>query len=245
VASTQIKTTKSDDYVQSLVAAAHELKTPLAIIAHLASALEDEALITPQQRQISLQRIQLSAERTMRLIQGLTTSYRLSDDQLKFALNLQPVNIIQICEEAANEILPFARVQNQSLELSLGQRSHLVVGDRDLLHGIFFNLLDNAIRHTPPETSVRMHIRRRSEIVRVCVHDDGPGIRPSDMAQLKQRLGRQPQPIVTRSSGSGLGLYIAQQMASAMGGRLGIGTVKRGADFHVDLLQSRQLSFMP
>jgi len=244
VASTLIKTTDSDDYMQSLVAAAHELKTPLAIIAHLASALEDESFATPEQRRIGLQRIQLSAERTMRLIQGLTTSYRLGDDQLKLALNLQPVNVTQICEEVADEILPFAKVQGQSLELDFGQRSQLVVGDKELLHSVLFNLLDNAIRHTPPDSTVRMHIRRRTELVRICVHDNGPGIQPSDMSKLKQRLGRQPQPIVTRSSGSGLGLYIAQQLAAAMGGKLGVGTVKKGADFHVDLLHSRQLSFI-
>lgn len=243
MASTLIKTTDSDDYMQSLVAAAHELKTPLAIIAHLASALEDESFATPEQRRIGLQRIQLSAERTMRLIQGLTTSYRLGDDQLKLALNLQPVNVTQICEEVADEILPFAKVQGQSLELEFGQRSQLVVGDKELLHSVLFNLLDNAIRHTPPESTVRMHIRRRTELVRICVHDNGPGIRPSDMSKLKRRLG-QPQPIVTRSSGSGLGLYIAQQLAAAMGGKLGVGTVKSGADFHVDLLHSRQLSFI-
>jgi len=244
VASTLITTADSDSYLQSLVAAAHELKTPLAIIAHLASALEDDSLATPQQRQVSLQRIQLSAERTLRLIQGLTTSYRIGDDQLRFALNLQPINVTQVCEEVAHEILPFANVQSQSLELYLGQRSQLVVGDKELLHSILFNLLDNAFRHTPPETTVSMHIRRRSEVVRVCVHDSGPGVQPSDMSRLKQRLGRQPQPIVTRSSGSGLGLYIAQQLADAMGGRLGVGTVKSGADFHVDLLHSRQLSLV-
>lgn len=237
-------TSASEDYMQSLVAAAHELKTPLAIIAHLASALEDESLVTPESRRESLQRIQLSAERTMRLIQGLTTSYRLNEQQLSLALNLQPVNINQICEEVAHEITPFAKVHNQSLQLQLGQRSQLVVGDKELLHSVLFNLLDNALRHTPPEAEVRMHVRRRSELVRVCVHDSGPGIQPSDMTKLKQRLGRQTQPIVTRSSGSGLGLYIAQQLAGAMGGRVGVGTVKSGADFHVDLLHSTQLSFI-
>lgn len=234
----------SEDYMQSLVAAAHELKTPLAIIAHLASALEDESLVSPQARQESLQRIQLSAERTMRLIQSLTTTYRLGERQLNLALNLQPVNLTQICEEVAHEILPFASVHSQSLELHLGQRSQLVVGDKELLHSVLFNLLDNAFRHSPSESSVRLHLRRRNELVRACVHDSGPGIQPSDMAQLHRRLGRQTQPIVTRSSGSGLGLYIAQQLAEAMGGRVGVGRVKSGADFHVDLLHSRQLSFL-
>lgn len=236
--------TISDDYMQSLVAAAHELKTPLAIISHLASALEDNALDTPQARRDSLQRIQLSAERTMRLVQDLTTTYRIGQQQLSLALDLQPVNITQVCEEVAHEMMPFAKAHNQPLRLELGQRSQMVVGDRALLHSVLFNLLDNALRHTPPETLVNMHIRRRSEVVRVCVQDNGPGILPSDMTQLKQRLGTLTQPIVTRSSGSGLGLYIAQQLASAMGGRIGVGKIKSGADFHVDLLHSRQLSFL-
>ena len=244
MASAPIQTTDSDEYMQSLVAAAHELKTPLAVIVHLASALEDGALATPRQRQESLQRIQLSAERTMRLIQGLTTTYRLSGEQLTLALDLQPINVTQVCEEVAHEILPFATMQSQSLRLELGRKSQLVVGDRELLHSVVFNLLDNAIRHTPPETAVQLYLRRRRELVRMCVHDDGPGVSPSDMAKLKQRLGRQTQPIVARTSGSGLGLYIAQQFAGAMGGRLGVGRVASGADFHVDLLHSAQLSFI-
>jgi signal transduction histidine kinase len=244
VASSADNTTNSDNYLQSLVAAAHELKTPLSIIAHLASALEDEVLTTPAQRQASLQRIQLSAERTMRLIQGLTTTYRLSDEQLSLNLHLQPINVTQVCEEVAHEIMPFASVLRQDVQLQLGQKSQLVVGDRDLLQSVLFNLLDNAIRHTPPDTVVRLNIRRRTEVVRVCVHDNGPGLQSSDLTKLQQRLGRQPQPIVTRSSGSGLGLYIAQQLASAMGGRIGVGRVEQGADFHVDLLHSRQLSWL-
>lgn len=234
----------STDSMQGLVAAAHELKTPLAIISHLASALEDEATITPAQRAISLQRIQLSAERTMRLVQGLTTSYRLGEGQMSLTLNLQPINLSQVCEEAAHEIMPFASAQNQELQLQLGGRSQLVVGDRELLHSILFNLLDNAFRHTPPKTAVSMNLRRRSETVRVCVHDNGPGLHPSDVTKLEQRLGKQMQPIVTRSSGSGLGLYIAGQLAQAMGGRIGVGRVSSGADFHVDLLHSRQLSLL-
>lgn len=231
------------DYIQGLVAAAHELKTPLSIISHLASALEDGALDDPVLRQASLQRIQLSAERTQRLIQGLTTSYRLSS-QMSFELALQPVNVTQVCEEVAHEITPFANAGQQRLEVALGRRSQLVVGEPELLHSIIFNLLDNALRHTPPKTTVRLHMRRRDNRIRVCVHDNGPGLKPSDMRSLATRLGKQAQPIVTRSSGSGLGLYIAGQLAAAMGGNIGIGRVASGADFHVDLLHSRQLSLI-
>jgi len=242
VSAQPINNYNSDD-MQGLIAAAHELKTPLAIISHLAAALEDGSFETPAQQRATLQRIQLSAERTQRLIQGLTTSYRLGG-QLGFNLALEPINITQVCEEVAHEITPFAQAQQQRLQLELGRRSQLVVGERDLLHSIMFNLLDNALRHTPPETAVRMHMRRMDQHVRVCVQDDGPGLQPSDITQLTTRIGKQTQPIRTRSSGSGLGLYIAGQLATAMGGHIGIGRVASGADFHVDLLHSRQLSLI-
>lgn len=235
------KQTSAFDSMQGLVAAAHELKTPLAIISHLASALEDDSLSTQAQRTVALQRIQMSAERTMRLVQELTTSYRFSEGQM--SLKLQPININHVCEDVANEIMPFAVSRGQELCMQLG-RSRLVVGDRDLLGSVVFNLLDNALRHNLPGAVVNVSMQRRSETVRVSVHDNGPGLLPSDISKLQQRLGREIQPIVTRSSGSGLGLYIASQLAKAMGGSIGVGRASKGADFHVDLLHSRQLSLL-
>ena len=234
--------TNADKSLQSLAAAAHELKTPLAVISHMAAALEDESFGTGEQRQESLQRIQLLAERTMRLVQSLTDSYKLSADQLQ--LQLQPVNLGHVCEEVVHEMTTFAAMQHQTMQLDLGSRSQIVVGNRELLHSILFNLLDNAIRHTPPETTVRMRVSRQVDMARVAVHDNGPGLRESDIARLSERLGRHIQPITTRSSGSGLGLYIAQQLAMAMGGAIGVGRARVGADFHVDLLRSKQLNLL-
>ncbi len=177
----------------------------------------------------------------MRLVRDLTRRYQLDGQSV---LLMEPVNLNEVCEDAAHEIMPFAVMQGQDIQLDFAGRAQLVIADRELLHSILFNLLDNAVRHTPPEATIRMQLRRRTEMVRVCVHDDGPGLLPSDMAHLTQRLGKQTRPIVTRSSGSGLGLYIAQQFADAMGGRIGVGRVRSGADFHVDLLHSRQLRFL-
>jgi len=233
------------DQLNELVAAAHELKTPLTIIAHLAAAIQDEALeLSIAEQKTALQRIRLSADRTLRLVQGLTTSYRLEhDDQLAFHFALEPLNIAQLCEEVAQEILPFAAAQSQSLELQVG-RAQLIVGNSDLARSVLFNLLDNAIRHNPPDTKVRLAMRRRQEVVRVCVQDNGPGFNPNDFRRLRQTLGRLAQPLQGRSSSSGLGLYIAGEMAAAMGGKLGVGSAKQGADFHVDFLHSKQLSFL-
>lgn len=233
--------------INELVAAAHELKTPLSIIAHLASAVEDESLgLTPSERRVALERIRLSADRTLRLVQGLTTAYRLDEgNQLAFKFELEPLNISQVCEEVAHEIVPFAAQHGQTLSVFNGvRRTQLVVANNELLRSVLFNLMDNAIKHNPPQTTVGMTLRKRQDRIRICVQDSGPGFNRGDFATLRNHLGKQLMPLAGRSSSSGLGLYIASQMATAMGGRLGVGTTRTGADFHVDLLQSNQLSFI-
>lgn len=230
-----------------VVAAAHELKTPLSIISYLAASLEEEdGDLSPVERRVAVERIRLSAERTLRLVQGLTVGYRLeSQGQLALGFGLEPLNARQVCEEVAHEIGPLAKAHGQMIELWQGAGQQLVVGNRDLLRGVFFNLMDNAIRHNPANAAVSVRLRRRGGTVRVCVQDSGPGLAAGDLLRLRQTLGRQLQPLGGRSGSSGLGLYIAGQMADAMGGRLGLGRVQTGADFHVDLLHSKQLSFLP
>lgn len=233
--------------LHELIAAAHELKSPLTLISHLAATMQDTSMaLTPAEQAQAVQRIRLSADRTLRLVQGLTTSYRLaSDDQLAFGFELEPINLAQACEEVAHEITPLAQAQYQQLQLRLGARSPLVVANNDLVRSIIFNLIDNALRHNPPQSTVAVSLRSKAEMVRLCVQDNGPGFSPSDLNHLAQTLGREAQPLRGRAGSSGLGLYIASVMASAMGGRLGVGrTSKPGADFHVDLIHSKQVSFL-
>lgn len=222
--------------MQGLIAAAHELTTPLTVISHIASALGDGSLDAADNK-AWFEYMQLSADRTLRLVQSLTATYTIGS---QLQLDLQPINIAQVCEEVAHEVLPFAAVQQQTLEVDLGQRAQLVVGDRELLHSILFNMLDSSLRSTPPETVVRMSQRRQLENVRIDVHDNGPALRPSDVTKLEQRLGTHMRPLGARGSG-GLGLYIAQQLAEAMGGSIGVGRAAAGTRLHLDLLHSKQL----
>lgn len=235
-----------DDELRLITAAAHELKTPLTIIAHLAAALEDPAIsMSGAEQRRYLERIRLSAERTIQVVQGLSTSYRIGQPgQLSFALQLEPINVGHLCDEIATELAPFAKAQEQTIVPHFTMRSPNVIADRKLLRSVFFNLIDNAIRHNPPETVVRIGARRQGTCVRIQVADDGPSICPRDLKTLHSHLGTHLQPLVSRSSGSGLGLYIVGQLAAAMGGTLGLGRPKRGAAFYVDLLHSQQLRLL-
>jgi signal transduction histidine kinase len=227
-------------------AAAHELKTPLTVIAHLASSIGDpEFELSIDERRQTAQRIQYTAERTLRLVQDLTLSYRLGQsDQLTFALELEPVNLMQVCEEAAHELVPYAKSRTQTIFIRPLHKQHLVVAHRRLLHSVLFNLIDNAIRHNPPETHVNLSAQKKFGNVRLHVRDDGPGISPKVFSRFASQLGKQAQPLTGRAGNSGLGLYVAGQLAVAMGGQLSLGRSAEGADFRVDLLRSQQLSFL-
>ncbi|HSW81099.1 MAG TPA: HAMP domain-containing sensor histidine kinase [Candidatus Saccharimonas sp.] len=229
----------------ALAAAAHELKSPLALVQHIAQTLADtQTPLTETERAQYLARLQFTSDRMMRLVQQLAVSYRLqADQQLAFAFTTEPLNAVEVCEGVAHELEPLARAHNQRIDIA-SQRSQLVIANRDILHDIVVNLIDNAIRHNPIGGSVRLASSAHGNMVRLSVHDQGAGVGASELRNLRHTLGTQPQPLGGRSATSGLGLYIVGQFAAAMGGSVGLGRPGQGSHFFVDLLRSKQMSFL-
>lgn len=227
-----------------VAAAAHELKNPLTLITYIAQTLGDKNLeLTAHEHDEQLRRLLLVSQRSLRLVQHLTISYRLeTDQQLAFTFPLEPVNIREICETALHELTPYAREYNQTLRLHTPHCSHNAIANREIVYDIVVNLVDNAIRHNTPGASVDLKPVCRTDHVRLNVHDNGATIHKTELARLRRSLGHEPQPLSTHSGTSGLGLYIATQLAEAMGGSLGLGRPGQGTTFFVNLTRSRQLS---
>ena len=94
------------------------------------------------------------------------------------------------------------------------------MGDRRLLQQLVTNLLDNALRHTPPGTTVRVELERDDAIARLTVADDGHGVAPEDASRLFQRFARAER---SRSSeGHGLGLALVAAVATAHRGTVSL-----------------------
>lgn len=233
------------DAQPAVIAAAHELKSPLTVISYIAQMLADESLgLSDSERAAQVRRLQLVSQRTLRLVQHLTVSYRLSQDsQLAFSFNLEPINMREVCEQALHELTPYAREYGQALELHASRHCpHLAVANREVAYDIVINLVDNAIRHNPPKGRVVVRPQCQSNHVRLYVSDNGIPIQEADLARMRRILGREPQPLKGHAGTSGLGLFIVGQLAQAMGGTLGMGRAKTGMTFFVDLMRSRQLS---
>lgn len=231
--------------LSGVLAAAHELKTPLALISHMAAALGDP-LLSDVQRQLLTERIRVSADQSLRLVQGLTVAERFEDmGRLATQFRLQPVNVGHICQEALHELTPLASAYNQSLVFTMPSRTQLAVANPELLKSVCYNLVDNAIRYTSVQSGVVVSVGRQAGLVRLGVADSGPGLRRNDLAALRERLGSQLQPLSTRPDSSGLGLYIASRMMQIMGGSLGVGRRQtKGTVFYATLLQSKQLRLL-
>ena len=227
--------------VTPLIAAAHELKAPLALVRQLALRLEDETL-SKAERQRLLQQTVLTSERALRLTSDLTKSARL--DSALFLL--EPINPEQLCKDVVTELTPLFEAYGRNVQFKTNRHPLLLVANRDLLRRILLGFSDNALNYSLPGTAVAMQINaiKKSGIIRIGVRDYGPALSSDMWRKLQKKLSVSPQAIHARPESSGLGLFIASQFAEAMNGRIGAVRHKDGATFYVELQASSQMSLL-
>jgi len=230
-----------DAQIPSLVAAAHELKSPLALVRQLALSLEAGDL-TPSESQRMLRQISLTSERALRLTSDLTRSTRLDDAMF----TLEPINPQQLCEDIVHELQPLFSAYGRDVRFVPHRHPLLLVGNRDLLRRIIMNFSDNALHYAEPGSVVEIQIKafNGGQMIRLGVRDYGPALSSDMWKTLKTKLAKAPQPVHARPQSSGLGLYVAGQFAGAMNGTIGVTRHRDGATFYVDLGASRQLSLL-
>jgi len=223
-----------------LIAAAHELKSPLSLIRQLTLGIEGE--VGTAERQHLIERIRLTSERALRLTGDLTKAARL-DDAL---FELEPINPRQLCDDIARELEPLFAAHGRTLRVASRHHPLLLVANRDLLRRIVLNFSDNALHYSETGSAVELQIKalQKGRIIRVGVRDYGPALSSDMWRTLQTKLGVAPQTVHARPQSSGLGLYIAGLFADAMDGRIGATRHRDGATFYVDLQASRQLSLL-
>jgi signal transduction histidine kinase len=189
--------------------ASHELRTPLtSLLANLellAEELDGEQADTAQ---AALR----SARRMRRLVGDLLL---LARADARRGQSRGPTDLAGVLLEAASELGPMA----EDHELSIDAQSAIVPGVRDDLHRLTLNLIENAVRHTPPGTHIRAWTEVDNGTVILSVQDDGPGIPPELGRRVFERFVRGAR---TGSRGSGLGLAIVRAVAESHGGTVSL-----------------------
>jgi signal transduction histidine kinase len=196
--------------------ASHELRTPLtSVLANLdllADELEGEQEETAQAA--------LRATRRMRRLVGDLLLLARADAER--AQPHRPTDLADVLVAAASELGPVA----EEHELSIDARPALVPGVRDDLHRLALNLLENAVRHTPPGTHIRANTAVHDGVATLVVEDDGPGIPPELAYRVFDRFVRGAG---HGGRGSGLGLAIVRAVAESHGGSVRLEAPPNGA----------------
>jgi signal transduction histidine kinase len=191
---------------QFVADASHELRTPLTSVLANLELLEME--LEGEAREAAASALR-SSRRMRRLVADLLLLARA--DAGRIAAHV-PIDLSEIVAEAAGELEPVARDHHISVSAPPGAE---IDGARDELHQLTLNLLENALRHTDPGTTVEATVERRNGEVVLSVEDDGPGIAPEMRDKVFERFFRGAG---DRSGSSGLGLSIVRAVAGSHAG---------------------------
>jgi two-component system, OmpR family, sensor histidine kinase QseC len=218
--------------------AAHELRTPLAVIsaqAHVLAGAQDAS-----QRMQSQNHLEQAIARAAHLSTQLLLLAAMDD---AVSAPLQTLDVAQWLRQTMAVLAPEA--MQRGLDISLDAPDSLVVLlDHSALASVVHNLLDNALRYGKEGGAVEVTLRDSLGGFTLSVQDDGPGITPKEAERVFERFYRGAD---QTASGSGLGLSIVRQAASRLGGsvRLGAGLRGAGAGFFVKANVSSDWSVEP
>jgi two-component system OmpR family sensor kinase len=203
---------------QFVADASHELRTPLtSVLANLELLAES---LHGDQGEAARSALR-SSQRMRRLVADLLLLARTDAARV---VARAPCDLAQIVVEAASELGPVSSTHEISLDVGRAGPI-LVMGSRDELHRLTINLMENALRHTPPGTAIRVSTATRPDgNVELVVEDDGPGVPPELAGDLFQRFVRGAG---DRGGSFGLGLAIVQAVAVSHGGSVTLDTGSR------------------
>jgi signal transduction histidine kinase len=195
--------------------ASHELRTPLAAMRVELDVSLRHRHRTDAERQV-LQSVREDVDRMSRTVDNLITLARADEGRLD--LRGEEVDLDQALDEAARPLRALAEAKRVRLR-TVGEpaRTH---GDEQRLQHALTNLIENAIKFTPPGGEVTLSSWQRGDEVGVTVSDTGPGIPVQARPHVFDRFYRVDRSRSRESGGSGLGLAICREIATAHGGRV-------------------------
>jgi two-component system sensor histidine kinase QseC len=185
--------------------AAHELRTPLAGLR--AQAQVARSATDGVERAHALDQVIEGCDRAAHLVDQLLTLARLEPET--FRAERARCNLREITRMAVGEAVPAALARTIDIEYD-GDSPVEVPGDARLLRILLRNLLDNAVRYSPPRTTIKVSVGERDGGAFVSVADQGPGVAREERQRLGERFHRLAG---TEAAGTGLGLSIVKRIA--------------------------------
>jgi two-component system sensor histidine kinase KdpD len=226
-----------------LSAVSHDLRTPLASIkASVTTLMQSGIDWSDEDRRDLLEAIDEEADRLTRLVANLLDLSRIEAGALKPSLAwYEPSEIISEVLERSDQLL-----NGHEVKVDLPARTILVDVDFVMISEVLANLVENAVKFSPPSAPIQISACKREDMLAFSVEDRGPGIPPGEEERIFDKFYRVELP--RRTGGSGMGLAICRGFVEAHGGRIWVAPNHEGGatfTFTIPLADDAELAGEP
>jgi signal transduction histidine kinase len=195
----------------------HELRTPItAIRGFVKTLLRNQDRLSPEQLTNFMTIIDRQSSRLARLVEDLLFISRIEAGTIR--LQMEEVSLGTFLREAVESLGPEGRSR---VEVRVFPPDAAAVIDPQRMDQIVRNLVENALKFSPPESSVEVEVRREGRL-ELAVIDHGVGIHPEDLPRIFDRFHQAGEILRREAEGAGLGLYITKRLTEAMGGAISV-----------------------
>lgn len=211
----------------------HELRTPLTLImAPVKELIKDNAL--PQFVKKQLETVNQQAQHLYELISQLLDLRKVEAGQMK--LQVSDNNISNFTEQVVERFKPFAQLRNIKLIIHQTDNNVNVWFDVEKFQIVLSNILSNAIKFSPDQETITIHLKCQDDQYFISVKDNGPGISEAEQENIFQRFYQSKKQTNTDIVGSGIGLSLAQELIQLHHGSLTVKSAPgRGSEFTIAL----------
>lgn len=206
-----------EEFISSI---SHELRTPLTSIKGWSETLGYEN-ITREELDLGLGIIQDETERLIKLVEELLDFSRLSSDRIRLQIDM--VDIERLVKSVVNQLKVKSNENNIFLTYNFENTNLIhIQGDKNRLRQVLINLIQNAIKFTPPKGSIHVSVSQNEEYTTIVVKDTGSGIKSENLEKVLDKFFQED----FHKSGSGLGLAISNEIVKLHGGEINIESEK-------------------
>jgi signal transduction histidine kinase len=219
-----------------IAAVSHDLRTPLASTRALIEAVADGVVEDPETQARYLASARSELEKLGRLVDDLFELSRIDAGALR--LNLEEASLRDLISDTLSGFRHQAERKGVSLVGEVSDGVDPVLANPPRLQRVLYNLVSNALRHTPADGTIVLRAEPGKGMVRVEVSDTGEGIVPEDLSRVFERSfrGERSRTRIEAGDGAGLGLAIARGLIEAHGGEMSVESQPgEGARFYFTL----------
>jgi signal transduction histidine kinase len=217
---------------QLVASVSHDLRTPIASLRLLVEAVDDE-IVDEATRHRYLATMQTHIGSLSAMIDDLFELSRIEAGDIEWSM--RQVELAVLVDETVAAMRPEASARRVDVRSVLDDAPLSARADPEKIQRVLFNLIRNAIRHTPADGSVTVRAEARPQAVQIEVADTGQGISDEDRARVFEPFYRGGDEAARDSEGAGLGLAICRAIVETHGGRIWIGPSEQGTQVRFSL----------